>query len=107
MQIVRRPLLPLPPGEGSESRNSTHSIWPPSASVDSSFSVPSPACECAGQLFAERLRQIGHLRETARPLPEQPPPHLPQSIRTLPARLEPRRELRVDRIQQMRHGNNH
>ena len=63
-----------------------------------------PEREIARQFVAQRLRQIGHLAKLARPLREQPLPHLADAVRTLTALLQPRRQLFIDRIQQVRHG---
>ena len=90
MQIVRR----------SSSRSSTHSIWPPSASSNSSFSVPSADCRClrdlarpklklGRQLRPQRLGQIGHRLEALGPALEDPLADLRSAKRRLAALGEP------------------
>ena len=99
MQMVRR----------ISSRRSTHSIWPPSASVSSSFSVPSSACVCRAIVALHSVKSRASSSRSAcdrfvislkvsRPLLEQPLPHLADAILALTVIVEPRRELLVDCI---------
>jgi hypothetical protein len=58
-----------------------------------------PQRKVSRQLVAQTLRQIGHVVKIARPPREQPPPHLTNAVRAVPALFEPGRELIIDGVQ--------